>query len=118
MRKLLRYLIRVKLSDRLPRIPYQWATDYDPSEVDRTAERLMELTAIRAPGAIKRLERRYRRSADELVASLPLPRWQRRNTLKGLIGRTLRLMNYDPFKRYAPRRRDRRQFVPEPRSRR
>lgn len=118
MKRLLRYLLRVKLSDRLPTIPRHFATDYEPGEVDRVAERLMQLSAIRAPGAISRLERRYRRPADDLARSLPLPRWRRRNTLKALLGRSLRLMNYDPFKRYAPRRRDRRQFTPEPRARR
>ena len=119
MRKLLRFLLWVKLSDRLPRLPRHYGADFDPKTIAPAERTLMSLSYLRAPGAAKKLERRAGRPLAELADALPVPRWRRRNRIPALLGRSLKLLNYDPFRRYAPRRRrgDRRPYTPEIRRR-
>lgn len=104
MRKLIRYFFRLKLSDRLPRIPRMYSTDYNPRLVDHDTANLMRMTAIRSPQGAEILKKRHKTNASrDLVHLLPLQKPRRRRRLMPLLRRIEGTTPYDPLKRWAAR---------------
>lgn len=101
MSKLIKYFIYIKLADRLPRMPRQWANDYDPGDVSADEADLMRVTAIRSPHGVKILKRRYRLDkVDDLKRAVPIRfRPRRGNRLLPLLRRIFGLAAHDPMRR-------------------
>lgn len=101
MSNLIKYFIHIKLADRLPRLPRQWANDYDPHDVSNDDADLMRVTAIRSPHGVKILKRRYRlESSQDLKRAVPVRfRPNRGNRLLPLLRRIFGLSAHDPMRR-------------------
>ena len=112
MSKLVRYFTHISLSDRLPRVPRGYSTDFDLKGVSEDEAALMRMSALRSPHSIERLKRRYGvNSTRELVELLPKKHKPRKGErLWPLIRRVFGTTRYDPMKRHylAHRRRGRR----------
>ena len=94
------YIFRLKLRERLPRLPRMYATEYDRGAVSRAEEQLMRLSAARDPASASILARRQRMSVDELARSLPIPRPRRRARILPALRRLAGTTAYDPVKRF------------------
>ena len=97
--KLTTYFLKVSTSQKLPRLPRMYATDYDAADLEVSEARLMTLTAIRSPQGVRILERRTGLTSDDLAASLPVKRKWKRRGLMPVVRRLLGLNAYDPMRR-------------------
>lgn len=104
MRKLTRYLFRLKTWQKLPPIPRQYSTDWHAAEVDKDGRTLMSLTHTRSPQGVELLIKRHKaKDAHELIDKLP-KRKRKRNVGKraaALARRAFGLLPYDPMATYA-----------------
>ncbi len=110
MTGLLKYLLHRPTWQKLPVIPRQYGTDYDPLAVDDDTSMLMRLTQVRSPQGVKLLMKQHHApSARALVEALPPRRRPRRLQARvlNLARRALGLTSYDPMKEIARRHRRR-----------
>lgn len=97
--KVLRWLLHRPTWQRLPIIPRQYGTQYDPTSIDADTALLMQLTQIRSPNNITALQRRYKATtARELIEVLPPRQRPRRLRQKAmsLVRRAFGVTSYDP----------------------
>jgi len=107
--KLLKWLRHLSLSQRLPRIPRTYSTEYDSRAIDHDTSNLMRMTATRCPQGVDLLKRKHRAAAArDLVYGLPLQKPRRQNKLIPWIRGVFGTLGYNPMMRYAPRNRSKR----------
>lgn len=82
-RRIRREFFGMKTRERLPRLPYQLANDYDRREVDENTARVFARVGARSPEGVKLALKKWKvQDVDELIALLPhqnrRANWRRR----------------------------------------
>lgn len=100
MIKLIRFIMRIKLRERIPKLPRgMLASPYDAINEDE--RRVMARMGIRSPSGLRLAMKRYKAaSVDELVSNLKhyQPRRRPLARLAQMIGRLIGTHNYDPHR--------------------
>lgn len=104
MKRVLKYILHRPTWHKLPVLPRQYATDYDPALVDEDTATVMRLAHVRCPQGVEKVRRRHgARDTAELAAMLSWrhrPRYLKARALS--MARTaLGLTAYDPMKEIA-----------------
>lgn len=105
---LLKHLTHLPTWQKLPRTPRWYSTEFDVKGIDPDVIKLMQMSQIRSPHAVRMLMRKYKvDTVAELVEKLPARRYHRRPWARfvALVRRAFGVTPYDPMVEIARKHR-------------